>query len=200
MARRSASRSLVTERVGRLLAATLCLALAAPASQVAAQGMHGRQGMGRGMGPMGGMMGPGSATPAERQDLHALLFQHQGLTRTVDLLPNGIRTLTQSDDPQLAEALRRHVADMVRRLDAGDDPGLPIESPTLRSLFPAGARIVTRYEPTASGVAVLQTSDDPAVAKALQTHAAEVSDLVDRGMAAAHETMMRNRHGAASAR
>jgi len=38
---------------------------------------------------------------------------------------------------------------------------------------------------------VVQTSDDPEVVVALQTHAAEVSDMVDRGMQAVHEAMMR---------
>jgi hypothetical protein len=38
---------------------------------------------------------------------------------------------------------------------------------------------------------VVQTSGDPETALALQTHAAEVSDLVKRGMIAAHEGMMK---------
>lgn len=187
----------------RLLSALLALALAAPSVQSLAQPgppMHrGNAGMGGRMGMMG-MMGRGTATAAEHRDIMDLLTQHQSLKRTVELLPNGIRTITESDDPELTEAIRRHVADMSRRIAAGDDPGLPIESPTLRSLFPVGAKIKTSYEPTRTGMVVVQTSDDPAMAKALQVHAAEVSDLVDRGMAAAHETMMRNHHGAAGER
>jgi hypothetical protein len=39
---------------------------------------------------------------------------------------------------------------------------------------------------------VVQTSSDPETVAALQKHASEVSDLVKRGMAAAHENRMRN--------
>lgn len=39
---------------------------------------------------------------------------------------------------------------------------------------------------------MVQTSDDAKTVLALQTHAAEVSELVRGGMAVAHEVMMRN--------
>jgi hypothetical protein len=42
-----------------------------------------------------------------------------------------------------------------------------------------------------AGVVVMQTSDDPEVAAALHLHAAEVSDLANRGMEAVHKAMMR---------
>jgi hypothetical protein len=42
---------------------------------------------------------------------------------------------------------------------------------------------------------VVQTSDDPKTVAALQTHAAEVSDLVQGGMAALHTAMLRNGGG-----
>jgi hypothetical protein len=45
---------------------------------------------------------------------------------------------------------------------------------------------------TEKGVIVVQTSTDTAAVKALQEHAAEVSDLARRGMVAAHEAMMRS--------
>ena len=37
---------------------------------------------------------------------------------------------------------------------------------------------------------MIQTADDPEIVTALQTHAAEVSDMADRGMQAVHEMMM----------
>ena len=45
-------------------------------------------------------------------------------------------------------------------------------------------------EVTDEGIAVTQTSDDPEIVEALHTHAGEVSDMADRGMAAVHEMMM----------
>lgn len=41
-----------------------------------------------------------------------------------------------------------------------------------------------------NGIAVTQTSNDPELVSALHRHAAEVSEMVDRGMQAVHERMM----------
>jgi hypothetical protein len=43
---------------------------------------------------------------------------------------------------------------------------------------------------TELGIVVTQTSANPIVVKALQTHAAEVSDMARRGMEAVHERML----------
>jgi hypothetical protein len=169
-------------------------------------GMHGHMGPGvrGGMGPgMRGGMGPGmmgmspgmmggSAAMGERRDIHDLFFNHDRIRRTVTNLPDGIRTVTESDDPQVAEVIKRHVAEMGKRVDEGRDPGLPIETPALRAIFRYKDKIKSAYEVTEKGVIVVQTSTDAAAVKVLQEHAAEVSDLVRRGMAAAHEAMMRN--------
>jgi hypothetical protein len=158
-------------------------------------GMHGRMGPGMGPGMMGmgpGMMG-GSATTGERSDIHDLFRDHDRIKRTVTNLPDGIRTVTESDDPQVAAVIKRHVADMGKRVDEGRDPGLPIETPALHAIFLYKDKIKSAYEETTKGVIVVQTSTDAAAVKALQEHAAEVSDLARRGMAAAHEAMMRNR-------
>ena len=153
-------------------------------------GMRGRMGPGMmGMGP--GMMG-GSATMGERSDIHDLFFNHDRIKRTVTNLPNGIRTVTESDHPQVAEVIKRHVAEMGKRVDEGRDPGLPIETPALHAIFRYKDTIKSAYEVTEKGVIVTQTSTDAAAVKALQEHAAEVSELARRGMAAAHEAMMRN--------
>jgi hypothetical protein len=161
-------------------------------------GMHGqmgpgmRGGMGPGMMGMGaGMMG-GSATMGERRDIHDLFFNHDRIRRTVTNLPDGIRTVTESDDPQVADVIKRHVAEMGKRVDEGRDPGLPIETPALHAIFRYKNTIKSAYEVTEKGVIVVQTSTDTATVKALQEHAAEVSDLVRRGMVAAHEATMRN--------
>jgi hypothetical protein len=97
------------------------------------------RGMGHGMGPgmtgmSPGMMG-GSATMGERRDIHDLFFNHDRITRTVTNLPDGIRTVTESDDPQVAEVIKRHVAEMGQRVDEGRDPDLPIETPALHAIF-----------------------------------------------------------------
>ena len=160
------------------------------------QGMRGQMGPGI-MGMGGGMMGMhgGSATMGERRDIHGLLFDHDRIKRTVTNLPDGIRTVTESDDAEVAATIKRHVAEMGKRVEEGRDPGLPIESPALHSIFRDKDKIKTAYETTEKGITVVQTSTDASTVKALQDHAAEVTDLAQRGMVAAHEAMMKNGGG-----
>jgi hypothetical protein len=141
-----------------------------------------------------GMMG-GNATMGEHSDLHDLFSNHDKIKRTVTNLPDGIRTVTESDDPQVAATIQKHVAEMGKRVEERRDPGLPIETPALHAIFLNNDKIKTAYETTEKGVIVVQTSADPTAVKALQDHAAEVTDLAQRGMAAAHEAMMKNGGG-----
>jgi hypothetical protein len=46
-------------------------------------------------------------------------------------------------------------------------------------------------EVTEEGIVVVRTSADPDVITALHVHAAEVSDMADRGMQAVHDAMAR---------
>ncbi len=154
--------------------------------------MHGRMGRGR-MGMMGMM--DGSATPTERNEIHEMLINHDQIKRVVTNLPNGIRAVTESDDPEIAATIASHVAGMGERVKEGRDPDLPIQSPTLKLIFRDKDKIKTTYEATQKGIVVVQTSDDAETVAALQKHAADVTDLVNRGMVAAHETMMKNGRG-----
>jgi len=156
----------------------------------------------RGLGHMGGGMGPGmmgmrhdSATMAQLGVIHELIANHDRIRRTVTNLPDGIRTVTESDDPKVAGWIKTHVADMGRRVAAGDDPGLPIESPALHAIFRDKDKIRTTVETMEKGVAVVQTSNDASTVAELQKHAAEVTDLVQGGMTAVHTAMVRNAGG-----
>lgn len=149
----------------------------------------------------GGMTSGGPGMMGMRHDsssialmgvIHELVVNHDRIKRTVTNLPNGIRTVTESDDPRLAELIRQHVATMGQRVSKGDDPGLPIESPAVHAIFRDEDKIHTTTETTAKGIVVVQTSSDSTVVAALRQHAAEVSDLVQGGMAAMHAAMMKN--------
>lgn len=167
------------------LAAALVLTLALPA--LAQQG----HGMGHGMGHGGMPMLHGQdTTPAEEHEMMAMFMHFPDIRRSVENLPDGIRAVTESDDPHLRGFIVAHVAGMIARLEEGRDPQVPIQSPTLEILFARRDRIDTVVEPTDTGVMVTQTSADPEVVAALQTHAAEVSDMAARGMAAVHDRMM----------
>ena len=83
---------------------------------------------------------------------------------------------------------------MVTRLEEGRNPKVMIQSPTLDAIFEVYDQIDTEIELTDTGIAVIQTSDNPDVVSLLQTHAAEVSDMSDRGMVAVHERMTSHGH------
>lgn len=183
------------------LAPALALALsfaAAPPALAQHQGgmahmpgghMHGADGTGHDEVTMPGLRGL-DATAEESAELMVLFRNFPALTREVTLLDNGIRAETASDDPDIAAVLVSHVAGMLQRVDEGRDPQVFIQSPTLDILFERRDTITTEIETTETGVIVTQTSTDPEVVAALQTHAAEVSDMAARGMQAVHERMM----------
>ncbi|MDX2201467.1 MAG: hypothetical protein NW223_01830 [Hyphomicrobiaceae bacterium] len=160
----------------------------------------GRMAMGPGMmmGTGPGMMGMhgGSVSANEMQELHEMFVDHDKIKRSVTNLPNGIRTVTESDDPEMTRILVSHVAGMIRRVEEGRNPRLPIQSPQLEIIFRNRDKIKTSVEPTPKGISVTQTSDDAETVTALQRHAVDVTDAVNRGMVAAHENMMRNMGGA----
>ena len=128
-------------------------------------------------------------TEQEVNDLKEIFRSHQGITREVTNLANGIVTTTEAEDVDLREAIVTHVSMMVTRLEEGRNPEVIIQSPTLDALFGVYEDINTEIEMTDKGVKVTQTSSNPEAVALLQTHAAEVSDMAKRGMQAVHERM-----------
>ena len=131
-----------------------------------------------------------SAFAADMRLVHALLLNHDKITRSVTKLSNGIRTVTESSDPQVASLIKAHVASMAQRLQNGSE--FNVASYTLPTIFQNADKIRTQIQQTVKGVIVTQTSDDPATVAALQGHASEVDDLVQGGMAAFMRTVMAN--------
>lgn len=148
-------------------------------------GMHHAMG-GRFGGPMGMGMAQGGqhdkAFAADMSLVHEMIGNHNRITRKVTKLAKGIKTITESDDPQTAQAIKAHVASMTQRLKDGQEFNL--FSPNIPVLFANRDKIKTKVKTTAKGVVVTQTSDDPTVVAALQAHAAEVSELARDGMVA----------------
>lgn len=149
------------------------------------------------MGMGGGMMGMrhDSATMTQMATVHEMVLNHERITRTVTNLPDGVRTITESDDPRIAKLIKEHVAEMYARVVAADDPGLPIESAALRTIYRNGDKISTVIDTTVGGIVIKQTSRDSVTVAALQQHASEVSELTRDGMAAMHRAMMNGRGG-----
>jgi len=180
--------------------AAACLAIAGVGASVAQMQGHGNGGQhGHGHGADGtghdevnmpGLRGE-NATKQESTELAVMFRNFHLIDRTVENLPNGIRTVTGSTDPAVMEVLVSHVTGMINRVEEGDDPKIFIQSPTLDVFFLRGEGIETEIDVTETTIVVTQTSTDAELVTALQVHAAEVSDMADRGMQAVHEMMMK---------
>lgn len=152
--------------------------------------MHGH-GHGMHMHDEATMPGLRGANASEEESAEiAILFRNFAtISREVEELPNGIRTVTRSSDPEVMEALIRHSVGMIDRVGQLNDPEIIIQSPTLDIFFLRGEEIESFVEVTEEGLVVVQTSESPDLVDALHTHAAEVSAMADRGMQAVHEMM-----------
>lgn len=130
-----------------------------------------------------------NASQDESEEL-AIMFENvDTISREVTNLPNGIRTVTRSSNEDVMAVLVSHIVGMVDRVARGDDPEIFIQSPTLDILFANGAEMQSQIDVTDEGIVVIRTSADPDVVTALHIHAAEVSDMADRGMQAVHDAM-----------
>ena len=133
-------------------------------------------------------------TDIEVNDLKNIFKNHKKIKRTVTNIPYGIKTETYSEDENIRQSIVNHVSMMVTRIQEGKNPEVIIQSPTLDVLFRYHDKIVTKIELIDTGISVLQTSEDPMVVKLLQKHAAEINDMVERGMRAVHERMMSSKN------
>jgi hypothetical protein len=186
---------------GGVAAVSLAVAGAVFAHQGGGMG-HGKgsgmgQGMSQGQGMMmrgGGMMGGMQRDAATHDDMmlvRDMVINHEQIKRTVTNLPNGIRTVTESDDAAVAKSIQAHVASMEGRL--ADGRVFNRFSENLPVLFDAKDKLTSKIEMTAKGAIVTQTSADPAVVKALQARAQEVSELARDGRAAMMRSAMAKR-------
>jgi hypothetical protein len=138
---------------------------------------------------MPGLQGK-DTTDIEVSDLKNIFQNHKEIKRTVTNIPNGIKTETYSEDENVRQSIVNHVSMMITRIQEGKNPEVIIQSPTLDVLFRYHDKIETEIELTDTGISVLQTSEDPKVVELLQKHAAEINDMVEKGMRAVHERMM----------
>ncbi|PQO41110.1 DsrE family protein [Blastopirellula marina] len=156
----------------RLLVVTLVVSSVGWYSSAEAQGLRG----GRGGGPG---RGPDARQAADMEVFHYLLENHTKIQRTVKELANGVETLTESDDPQVAAKIKEHVHWMEVRIEKTN----PIRrrDPLFDELFRHTDKIKLKVEKTDKGVKVVETSDDPYVVKLIQAHAMVVSKFVKDG-------------------
>jgi len=152
------------------------------------------QGQGRGRGPG---MGRGQAEQAapghshddrhdeDREVFHFLLANHEKIKRTVVVLPDGVETVTESEDKAVADKIKEHVHWMEDRVK-NTNP-IRMRDPLFAELFRQTDKIKMVHETTEHGVRVTETSDDPYVAKLIQAHAEVVSRFVRHGFTESHK-------------
>jgi hypothetical protein len=133
-----------------------------------------------GNGTQSSMMG--DVTAADMSAYMDLFSRHAELRRTVQLVPGGVRTVTEAADPALTAQLQAHVASMYAHLNSGAE--VSCMSSSLPVLFRNSRRYRRSLTNTARGVAVTETSGDPRIAAAIRAHAAEVTGFVKDGMPA----------------
>ena len=175
--------------------AVLGLGVAVATAQPLGMGPGMMHGMDHGAGSHGPMAGAtamltkqDAGSSADMGLVHDLLMNHDRIRRTVTNLPDGIKTVTESDDPRVAQSIKAHVASMSQRLKDGRE--FNIFSTTLPVLFENRDKIKSVVEVTDKGSVVTRTSTDARVVAALQGHAAEVTELAQEGMVAMRRGMM----------
>jgi hypothetical protein len=182
---------------GIAVAFSLILATTGALGQPAGMGpgmMHGMEhdAAAGGHGPMAGatsmLTKQDAGSTADMSLVHELVMNHAKIRRTVTNLPNGIRTVTESDDPKVAQSIKAHVASMSQRLKDGRE--FNIFSTTLPVLFENRDKIASKVEMTEKGSIVTRTSTDARVITALQAHATEVTELAQEGPVAMRRGMM----------
>lgn len=118
--------------------------------------------------------------------IHDLLASHERIERRVDDIPGGIRAVTTSADPEIAELIRTHVRAMKKRVEQGNP--IRLMDPLFREIFEHYRAIELRIEEVPGGVRVTETSDEPQVALLIRQHAHRaVSEFVRFGMERAME-------------
>lgn len=141
---------------------------------------HGGRGAG---GPWRGGRGGGPPTDAlfqaDRELFHFLVDNRANIRRTVTHKPNGVETLTESDDPTVALAIQGHVEAMYGRVKNG--PPIRMRDPLFAAVFRNARKIAMKVEKTDKGVRVVETSEDPYAVLLIQAHAAVVSRFLENG-------------------
>jgi hypothetical protein len=136
------------------------------------------------VGVLVGGFGSGAAwaqgmSPEARKNIHLLFSQHESVRRTVTMTKEGYLALTESDQPQVAAALKAHVRQMEERFRQGL---------MVRRHDPAFVEFAAHYddlthlvEPTDKGLRVTVTGKTPAAIKVAQNHANVVTDFATNG-------------------
>ena len=121
----------------------------------------------------------------DQEVFHTLLRHHDQIQRELTQLPDGIRSLTTSANPEIVGLLHDHVPAMHHRLE--ENFGLRFWDPAFPEIFAQREKVRMEVTLVLHGVLVEETSEDPNVVTLIQAHGAVVSLFVQRGFAQARE-------------
>ena len=122
----------------------------------------------------------------DMRPIREMLMNHEQIERRVEDLPNGVKTWTTSENPQIAAAIQKHVRQMHERIK--EKKPIRQMDPLFREIFKHADKIEMEIEDLPNGVLVLETSEDPQVVKLIQQHAHKaVSEFAGQGMQRAME-------------
>lgn len=130
------------------------------------------------------MQGMHEMQQGDMQLFHYLLANKDKITREVKNLPDGIDTVTQSKDPEVAAKLKAHVASMLKRMEEGRP--IHARDPLFAELFRNAKKVTVKMESFAEGVHVIETSDDEYTVKLLHEHGRVVNLFIQNGMEEMH--------------
>lgn len=119
----------------------------------------------------------------DRDIFHFLLSNKDEITRQVKELENGVETLTESSNPEIAAKIQTHVASMYQRVE--DVRPIRMRDPLYREVFKHADEIKMKLANTDTGIRVTETAEDEYVVKLIQAHAKVVSGFVEKGFAEA---------------
>lgn len=135
--------------------------------------------------------GPGM--PAEaREQIHTLFDAHDKIHRDLKLTADGYTALTESDDPNVAAALKKHVKQMQARL--GEGLSVRRWDPAFAEYCDHYAEMEHEFTPTDKGVRMTVKGRTAKAVKIAQNHAKVVSAFAAHGWAEhdkKHDTVTR---------
>ena len=140
-----------------------------------------------------GHAGPGMFGGTNSMDMSTymeMFSRHAELRRTVEDIPGGVRTTTESDSPDLVAQLQGHVSTMYSHLDQHAE--VMCMSQSLPTLFARASDYQRQITFTPKGIVAVETAGDPDLTRAIRAHAREVTGFVDDGMPAMMKGMMGN--------
>ena len=122
--------------------------------------------------------GPGM--PAEaREQIHALFDAHDKIHRDLKLTAEGYTALTESDDPKVAAALKKHVGQMQARL--GEGLSVRRWDPAFAEYCDHYAEMDHQFTTTDKGVRMTVKGRTVNAVKIAQNHAKVVSAFAAHG-------------------